>query len=158
VPIGAIFLSIGLVSLIKGIPNNLARIWTIPVAFMLLLLTFYFTFKVDKEFYKINNPAIVEAGKVADKLLPKNAIVLAPYNGDTAFLYQINRGGFPFVYLPVKEMVADYGVTHYVSTTKDAKTTWVMRHFQPLLESDQFIIVDLTKLNAPFDDNLDPEP
>lgn len=154
VPIGAIFLAIGFVALIKGIPNNLPRIWTIPAALILLVLSFYFTYKIDKEFYKINNPAIVEAGKEADKILPKNAIVLAPYNGDSAFLYQTNRAGFPNAYLPIEQMVTDYGVTHYISTTKNDQTQWVLRHFKVLVENDKYVIADLTKITK----NLNEEP
>ncbi|OGM08601.1 hypothetical protein A2159_01255, partial [Candidatus Woesebacteria bacterium RBG_13_34_9] len=48
-----------------------------------------------REFYKINHPEIIEAGNAADRLLPKNALIIAPYNGDTAFLYQTNRQGWP---------------------------------------------------------------
>lgn len=158
VPIGVVFLSIGFVALFKGINNLLPRIWTIPLALSLLILSFYFTYKIDKEFYKINNPQMIDAGSVADKILPKDAIVLAPYNGDSAFLYQTNRAGFPYSYLPIKEMIADYGVTHYVSVSKDAKTSWVARHFQTLVEDEKFVIADLTKLTVPFDDKVDPEP
>lgn len=156
VPVGAIFLSIGFVNLIKGIPNFLPRIWTIPAALILLMLSLYFTYKIDKEFYKINNPVMIEAGKVADKILPKDAIILAPYNGDSAFLYQTNRAGFPNAYLPLEEMVTDYGVTHYISTSKDDKTKWVLRHFHILLENDQYVIADLTKITQPLSE--DPQP
>ncbi|MDP3973638.1 MAG: glycosyltransferase family 39 protein [Candidatus Daviesbacteria bacterium] len=157
VPIAAIFISYGFSYLFNRSKDLLPRVWTIPLALLLLSSTFYFTYKIDKEFYKINNPAIVEAGEIADKILPKDAIVLAPYNGDTAFLYQINRRGFPVAILPASEMVSDYGVTHYVSTTYDEKTNWVKRHFQIILETPQFMIADLTNLTSPLD-TLDPEP
>jgi len=104
-----------------------------------------------KEFYKINNPVIVEAGKRADQILPKDAIVLAPYNGDTAFLYQTNRQGFAAEMLPLTELVADYGVTHYISTTRDDRTNWVIRHFEVLEDNPRFVIADLTKIKTSLD-------
>ncbi len=109
-----------------------------------------------KEVYKINKPVIIEAGKKADEILPKNAVVVAPYNGDSAFLYQTNRPGWAVVALPLVELVADYGVTDYISTTRDDKTKWVLRHFEVLEDNPRFIIADLTKIVTPL--TGDPEP
>src|SRR6185369_3670506 len=109
-----------------------------------------------KGFYQINNPVIIEAGKKADQILPKDAVVVAPYNGDTAFLYQTNRAGWPVTALPLTEMVADYGVTSFISTTHDDKTNWVIRHFEILENNPRFVIADLTKIKKPID--KDPEP
>lgn len=158
IPILSIFLARGFVYLFKGNKDFISRIWTVPLAILLLLLSFYFTYKIDKEFYKINNPQIVEAGKMVDRILPKDALVLAPYNGDTAFLYQLNRPGFPNAPLPIKQMVSDYSVTHYVSVNFDEKTNWVKRHFEIIFENEKFVIADLTKIKSPLDDILDAEP
>lgn len=157
VPVASIFFALGFIQLLRGGYQFIPRIWTILLALLLLPLAFYFSYNVTKEFYKINNPAIVEAGKAADRLLPKNAIVLAPYNGDTAFLYQTNRAGFAVEALPIPELIADYGVGYYISTTRDDKTNWVIRHFNVLEENANFVIADLTKFKRPFD-KTDPEP
>lgn len=156
VPIAAVFLTQGFLALISGIRDFLPRIFTISIGLIFLVLSFYFSWTQVKGFYQINNSVIVEAGRKADQILPKGAIVVAPYNGDTAFLYQTNRPGWPVVALPLPELVADYGVTHYVSTSRDDKTNWVLRHFQILEDNPKFIIADLTKITMPFDD--DPEP
>ena len=156
-PVAAVFLTQGFVSLIKGLPNFLPRFWTIILAMLFLPLSFYFSFLSVKEFYKINNPNMIEAGKKADQILPKNAVIVAPYNGDSAFLYQTNRSGFPFVPLPSVELVADFGVTHFVSTNHDSKTNWVLRHFLILEDNPKFVISDLTKIVTPLSPK-DPEP
>ncbi len=157
-PVLVIFMARGFVYLFKGNTDFIPRILTISLALFLLPLSFYFGWKYVKEFYKINNPPIIEAGKKADQILPKEAIVVAPYNGDTAFLYQINRPGWAVTALPLREMVADFGVTYYISVNKDDKTNWVKRHFYVLWEEDSFLIADLTKLKKKFDDTVDPEP
>lgn len=158
VPIASIFLAKGFMQLFKG--NNLlvARIWTIILAILFFPLTFYFGWKAVGGFYQINNPAMIEAGKIADQILPKSAMVLAPYNGDSAFLYQINRPGWPNIVLPMKELITDYGVSYYISTARDNKTNWVIRHFETLEDNPQFVILDLTRLKKPLDNILDPEP
>ena len=157
VPVASIFFSLGFVALFKGGNSFIPRIWTIIVALILFPLSFYFGFHVVKEFYKINNPVMVEAGKKADQILPKDAIVLAPYNGDTAFLYQTNRRGFAAEVLPLDELVTDYGVGYYISTTRDDKTNWVLRHFQILEDNPKFVIADLQVVKIPLTPE-DPEP
>lgn len=150
VPVGAIFLTQGFLFLIQGDKVFLPRVWTIISAFFLLVLAFYLSYMQVKGFYQINNYVIVEAGREADKILPKEAIVVAPYNGDSAFLYQINRPGWPITALPLKELVADYGATHFVSTTRDDKTNWVLRHFEILEDNPRFVIANLTKISSPI--------
>lgn len=157
-PVASIFLALGFVRLIKGSDLFVPRIWTILLAMLFFPLSFYFGYKIVKEFYKINNPSIIEAGRMADKILPKDAVVLAPYNGDSAFLYQTNRPGFPVTALPIPELVSDFGVGYYISTTRDDKTNWVLRHFKVLEDNPRFVIADLMKLTKPFDRSLDPEP
>lgn len=156
VPIASIFLTKGFLYLASGIEGFVPRFWTIILAAIFLPLTFYSTWIQVREFYKVNNPAIINAGRLADKILPKNAIVAAPYNGDTAFLYQINRIGWPFIPISITNLIADYGVEYYISTTRDNKTNWVLKHFQVLEDNPQFIIADLTKVRESFD--KDPEP
>lgn len=158
VPIASIFAAIGFTDLMKGKEGFVPRVWTIILALLFLPLSFYFSFMQVKGLYQINNPAIIEAGKAADQILPQNAVVVAPYNGDTAFLYQINRPGFPLIAFSLKELIADYGVRYYVSTTKDNKTKWVMRHFQIMEDKPNYMIADLTRLKEPFNNLLDKEP
>lgn len=156
-PVASIFISLGFVYLIKGEANFIPRLWTIILAFLFLPLIFYFTWNHVKGLYQVNNPIVIEAGRRADQVLPKNAVVVAPYNGDTAFLYHINRSGWPVVSLPLKELITNYGVSFYVSVANDDKTNWVKRHFEIIEESPNFVIADLTKLTKEFDES-DPEP
>ncbi|MCL4415915.1 MAG: hypothetical protein M1365_04335 [Actinobacteria bacterium] len=156
VPVAAVFLTSGFINLILGVRDFLPRVWTIIIALLFLPLAFYFSWIIVRGFYQINNPVIIEAGKRADQILPKNAIVVAPYNGDTAFLYQTNRSGWPVTALPLVELVADYGVTHFISTTRNDKTNWVLRHFQILEDNPRFIITNLTQITNSLD--KDPEP
>lgn len=157
VPIASIFTGIGIVGLLRSSTAFIPRFWIFILLMILVPLMFYFSYKQVIGFYQVNNYPIVEAGQRADQILPKDARVLAPYNGDTAFLYQINRKGWPFETLPLKDLISKYGVTSYVSVSKDAKTKWVMRHFKTLAETDTYVIADLTTLTQDFDPK-DPEP
>lgn len=157
-PAISIFLARGFWILFQGIPVFLPRIITMPLAIFLLTLTLYLTWVEVKGLYQVNNWAIVHAGQAADKLLPKDAIVVAPYQGDTAFLYQINRHGFPHVVNSVESMMKENGVDFYVSTAKDARTAWLMQKYKTLEVTPEYIIVDLMEVNMQFPGKDEKEP
>lgn len=157
-PVLSIFLARGFLLLFKGIPLFLPRIITMPLAIFLLIVTYYLTWNEIAGLYQVNNWPIVRGGVEANKILPKDAIVLAPYGGDSAFLYQINRNGFTLVINSVEEMRRDYKVNFYVSTAKDAKTAWLMQKYKTLVENPEYIIVDLRDKNSDFEDKGEKEP
>lgn len=93
--------------------------------------------------YVVNHPEIIEAGKTADMLLPKDAVVVAPYNGDTAFLYQINRKGWPAVDNSIDNIIKQ-GADYYVSVDLNgADTLNFEKRFKTLIKTDKYIILDL---------------
>ncbi len=148
----------GFVNLLEGDRNYIPRLITIPIALLFLFLSIYFTYPEVKGLYQINNPVIVEAGKKADQILPKDAVVIAPYNGDTSFLYQTNRKGWPVVGFPIDVLKNKYGANYYISTTKDSKTNWLMRKYTVMIDTPKYVIVDLTRENPKFDKSKDLEP
>src|SRR3989344_2198082 len=97
-----------------------------------------------KEFYKINHPEIIIAGQSVDRLTPKNALVIAPYNGDSAFLYQTKRWGWPFVDRPIEELIEN-GADYYVSVNFDAQTNEFINKFETVQKKDQYLILSLQK-------------
>jgi hypothetical protein len=101
-----------------------------------------------REYYKIDHPEIIEAGKAADALLPKDALIIAPYNGDTAFLYQTKRKGWPFVELPIPELI-EKGASYWVSVNfGDPQTIEVMQKYTVIQQTESYVIVDLTQVKS----------
>lgn len=150
VPALVIFTARGFTTLIKGIPQFLPRIWTIPLGFLFFVLMLYFGWYEVKGLYQINNNSIVIAGEYADKILPKDAIVVAPYQGDTSFLYHTNRPGWPVVALPIDDLKNRFGVSYYISVNYDAKTNWLMKKFTVIEQNPKFVIIDLTREQSDF--------
>jgi len=97
-----------------------------------------------REYYKINHMEIVLAGKAADELLPKDARVIAPYNGDTAFLYQTKRYGWPVVDESIDRMI-ERGADYYVTVNKDNDLANIKQRFMAVEETNAYAIVDLHK-------------
>lgn len=64
------------------------------IVILCMLVGFFFAWQQVQPYFDIDNPAIVEAGAAVNKLTPPNAKILAPYDGDSSFLYQTNRQGW----------------------------------------------------------------
>jgi len=117
---------------------------SLPTLFFVILASLMFSWYQIRGYYQINNPAILEAGQAVDDLLPEDAKVIAPYFGDTSFLYQTNRKGWPLVtHYPIEEMIRR-GATHYVSVTYDEYTKELMERFEVLKTTDKYVIIKLT--------------
>lgn len=96
-----------------------------------------------KEFYKVNHPEIIAAGEALDKLAPKDAKVIVPYNGDTAFLYQTKRFGWPAVDDSIENLIKK-GASYYVSVDfSDPDTKYVMSKYKVVEKTERYVIVDL---------------
>ncbi len=158
VPALSIFVAYGLINLFRGFNGIIPRLYTIPLGLLMLSLTLYLGWYEIKGLYQINNGVIVEAGEFADKILPKSAIVVAPYGGDTAFLYQTNRHGFAYSVLPVVDLVKTYGVHYYISVDYNDKTNWVIRNFKVIEKNPKFVIADLTEPIVTPGATLEKEP
>lgn len=123
----------------KSFNRFLSRSVTIFSIFMMFGISGYQV----KEFYKINHPEIIEAGAAVDRLTPKDALVIAPYNGDTAFLYQTERRGWPVVEESFDQVIAK-GASFYVSVNfNDPDTKYVMGKYKVLEKTDKYVVVDL---------------
>ncbi|HJY98777.1 MAG TPA: glycosyltransferase family 39 protein [Patescibacteria group bacterium] len=97
--------------------------------------------------YAINRPEILEAGAEIDKTTPKDALIIAPYNGDTAFLYATKRSGWPAIENSIDNII-ERGADYYISLTfTDPDTLMIAERFKTLKKTDKYIIIDL---NSPL--------
>ena len=97
-----------------------------------------------RDYYNINRPEIVEAGRRVNDIAENEAKVIAPYNGDTAFLYQTGRQGWPVVTKSIEEMIKD-GAGYYVAVDFDQTTKAVIEKYQVLEMNNKYVIVKLTQ-------------
>lgn len=142
-PVICVFLAKGLTFFLTkqlGL-NRISALATagISTAFMLA-----FSWYTVRTYYWINRPEIIEAGKAADALLPQDAKVIASYNGDTTFLYQTNRPGWPLGFDIDKKIAA--GATHYVTvspTDNDGETRALASEYTVVVRNERFAIIDL---------------
>lgn len=107
----AIFMGFGSGFLIKPPKEYISKVagWIVLIVCILFALGFSW-FEV-RDYYTIQHPEIMIAGQAVDTLTPKNAKIIAPYDGDTSFLYQTKRKGWASFEKDLQTMIkmgADY--------------------------------------------------
>ncbi len=120
--------------------------WITKIILAVSVLVMFITGALQvREFYRINHPEILIAGEAVDKIAPKDALVVAPYNGDTAFLYQTKRSGWPVVDTSFEKLI-ERGADYYVSVNfADPDVEKLRNRYEVVEETSQYIIIDLNK-------------
>lgn len=123
--------------------HSIQKLIAVPLLTVVVSLSLFLGWYEVRGYYNINNPGIVEAGQAVDQLTPADARVIAPYGGDTAFLFQTNRRGWPIGSL-IEERIAQ-GATHYVTVTYDDEARELEKRYATVDKTDTYLILDLTK-------------
>lgn len=105
IPSIAIFLGLGTEFIVHLPKKPLNKYIHYGVVGIVVGLSFWFGWDVVKDYFNINNHAIIEAGIVINEKTPKDAKVIALYDGDTTFLYQTHRRGWASFEKPLPEMI-----------------------------------------------------
>ena len=141
IPVVALIISIGIKSLWNFEVNSSLYIRSILV--FSLGTAFLVSWSEVREFYLINHPEIIKAGIAVDRLAPHDSLVIADYNGDTAFLYHTKRSGWPVVELPIDELIEE-GADFYASVNLDnSQTQDFISKFKVLEKTSEYVIIKL---------------
>ena len=141
VPIICIFLGKGVGFLITEGHKvfNSSICYLLSVICILFMLSF--SWYQVRDFFNINHPEIIEAGRAVDRLVPKEAKVIAPYGGDTAFLYQTDRQGWPIGFEIEKKI--KMGANYYVTVNFDDEAKELEKKYKVLEKTDKYEIIKL---------------
>lgn len=113
------------------------------VLFVCIVFSLMFGWYFVRDYFNVNNRVIIEAGQTADRLLPKDAIVVAPYGGDTTLLYYINRKGWPVFNNSIENFLKK-GVTHMVIVNPtESDFTGFGQDFEVVSATDMYLILKL---------------
>lgn len=123
--------------------TTLERYTVVAVLLLIGGFSWIFSWYHVKDWFFIQNPAIVQAGQAVDRLTPSDALIIAPYFGDTAFLFQTNRRGWPIGY-SIDEKIS-FGAQYYVSTSLDDETKQLMQRYTVMETNDAYTLIDLSK-------------
>jgi hypothetical protein len=144
-PIVSILLGIGTSVLWKSARTSLKVYVRRGLLVVSLAFALAFSWYDIRGNYQVNHWEIVHAGQRVDEITPKDAVVVAPYNGDTAFLYQTNRRGFAYLPFPIKDLIDRFNATYFVSVNYDDQTRAVMAKYTVIEEKPEYVIVKLVE-------------
>jgi hypothetical protein len=142
IPVLSILVARGSVFLYDILSREYSKYLALPAITTPLLLALFLSWYQIQSYFNVNNPAIVEAGLAVQAHTPRSAKVIAPYMGDTAFLFQTQRRGWPIGH-GIDSRI-EMGATHYVSTSYDDEARELEKRFTVLEKTDTYILIDLT--------------
>lgn len=107
----------------------------------LISLFWFNSYQQVKGYYNINHWEYVKVGKIVDQKLPPDAKIIAPAMGDTVFLFQTNRTGWPIGF-EIEDKI-NKGAQYYVATSFDDETNQLMEKYQVVEKTDEYAIIKL---------------
>ena len=103
---------------------------------------FSFSWFEVRDYYNIQDSSIIRAGEAVDRIIPKDAKIIAPYDGDTTLLYFTKRQGWPSFEKSTEDLIkmgADYILlVHPVAANFNIGKEYKIISFSP-----DYILVDL---------------
>ena len=120
------------------------RYFSLITTALLIGSMFAFSWFKIKGYYNVNHWEYLKAGQAADKLLPADAKVIAHAMGDTMFLFQTRRTGWPIGFDIEKKITA--GATHYVTTEFNYEAEELEKKYTTIKKTSEYLIIDLTKI------------
>jgi hypothetical protein len=108
-----------------------------------IVATLVLSWQHVKGYYNINHYEYIVAGQAVDRLVPPDALVIAPAFGDTQFLFETNRRGWPIGF-EIEDKIAK-GAQYYVSTSYDEEARRLETEYEVIEKKDQYILIDLQR-------------
>jgi len=141
----AIFLALGVYYLLKEGETYFQKATNCLLIVVSIVFMFMFGWYYIRDYYNINHPEIVEAGRAVDARVEKDAKIIVPYNGDTTLLYYTNRQGWPVFDRQIEEFIKA-GATHLVFANPSKDELNFTNDYKVILKTDKYIIYDLKNL------------
>lgn len=126
--------------------NYIKKYASVNVAYVTVIIvtiiSFYFAWQQVQPYFDIDNPSIIAAGQAVQKLVPQNALIIANYNGDSAFLYQTDRQGWASYEHDVPTL-HKMGAQYLVLANPIASDMLFAKQYKVVIHTNQYVIFNL---------------
>lgn len=143
-PTVSICMGFGTVWLFSYIQKRTSTILAYGVIIVGVLISLYLGWQEIQPYFDIDNPSIIAAGKAVQQLIPKNALIIANYNGDSAFLYQTDRQGWAS-YEHDLPTLHQMGAQYLVLANPTASDMNFAKQYKVIVHTSQYVIFDLNE-------------
>lgn len=143
IPTLAIFFAKGLSFLLEHAGTYFHRFITYAVIFVCIVFMLAFGWFRVRDYYHIQQFELYAAGAAVDRLTPKDAKVIAPYGGNTTFLYYTNRSGWPVWDRDLRDFIKEGA--QYLAFVKPGGDELNFKKYFPVVgeSENEYIIYDL---------------
>lgn len=124
-------------------PNEIVKKYiSYPLLGVVTFFMIAFGWYAVRDYFNINRSSIIIAGNAADKLLPKDALVIANYEGDTTFLYQTKRSGWASYTKDIPEMI-NMGADYLIIADPKESDLEFGNTYKIIDQKSEYLIIDL---------------
>jgi 4-amino-4-deoxy-L-arabinose transferase-like glycosyltransferase len=116
------------------------------VVIVLIIGGYYFSLMQVRDFFNINNRSMIAAGEAVDRLIPKDAMVIANLEGDSTFLYHTKRKGWASFQNDMPTMIQK-GASYLVLLNPTEQDHAFAKDYKIVSETKEYILFDLKSTN-----------
>lgn len=142
-PALSLFSGLGLYSLIHVDRKSVTTYIQAAIGIVCVLFMLAFGWYGVKSYY-MYDAGLVAAGKEIDLSIPKNALVVTSRDGDTTFLYYMNRKGWSSFAHPLPDLIKQ-GAHYLVLAYPKTEDLGLAKTYSLIHQSDTYLLFDLTK-------------
>lgn len=143
IPTICMFLGIGADSMYKLLSKRFNRYWGIFLIGLIFIFSFYFSWIQIEDYFNINDRGMVEAGTRANEILPRDAIIIAPYDGSTTLLNISQRRGWPVFQNSIEELISKGAEYLVIANPTENDFSGFGAQFEVIDSSDNYLILKL---------------
>lgn len=143
IPIVVITLARGIVMAEQLLKKYIPPVYSLSIVAVVFATALGLSWWQVTGYFNVNHWEYVEAGEAVQRMTPPEAKVIAPAFGDTMFLYQTDRTGWPIGF--EIEQKRSLGATHYITTSYDDEARELENKYFTIHKTPNYLLLDLTK-------------
>lgn len=128
--------------------SKIIKVKSVSVAYAVvgicMLAGFVLSWNQVKDYFNINNIAVVHAGEAVERLTPIDAKVVAPYDGDTTLLYYTKRKGWPSFEHSLDQLI-HMGAGYLILVNPQPGDYAISKQYKMIASSKEYVLFDLHK-------------
>lgn len=148
IPTISMLAGLGTYQLFKTVSRVSNEKLAVGVCAILIVGAFFLSWKQVKDYFNINDERMVEAAYAANKILPKDAVVIAPYDNSTTFLNIIERKGWPIFQKDINELVSMGAEYLVIANPTESDLRGFGGSYDHVASTSSYLILKLMRLNV----------
>lgn len=143
IPTLCMFSGIGAEVIFKFVSKKINKYFGLAFIVTIFGLTFYLSWIQVKDYFNINDRSMVAAGNKANETLPKDAVIIAPYDGSTVLLNLSQRRGWPVFQNSIEELIEKGANYLVIANPTESDFSGFGKQYEIIDSSEDYLILKL---------------